>query len=272
MYLNANFKNALKINANFEKEENIKQKRINFVHAVKEATSKSLTPKTITSSLEESGLFPFDPIKILKKIPVFTPSYFKNTKNTPRTVISGSILVDDYDCFDKEENQLKSIPQYFRVDDSFDEEFIKIFVKELKETIENIDYTLHPQILEKINYILFLMTRKASDDKETMKLLLKKNLKKINLILTDSLLHENDLLLEYETLTSIKLKPVSIIKKKKLKLKTSKKKYIVKKRKQISDDDYASSNNKRKRKRKEFPDFLTDNELKRYYEANEKSK
>jgi hypothetical protein len=93
LQLNAVFANNLIYNDNIELFSSMKEKRESFVLSVKDAISKTLVNKGIRNTWKLSGLYPFEPFKILQKKPVFTPSFTKSKSKTTNQ-ISGKVLVN----------------------------------------------------------------------------------------------------------------------------------------------------------------------------------
>jgi ubiquitin C-terminal hydrolase len=83
--VNANIKNPLSLFRSWEHETSNSTHRITFINSLKNALDVGLSRKSILHAWKESGLFPFNFLHIIKKLPIFTPHHsFPRTKGIQR--------------------------------------------------------------------------------------------------------------------------------------------------------------------------------------------
>ncbi|KAH7823664.1 uncharacterized protein MONOS_14243 [Monocercomonoides exilis] len=77
LYVNANFKNSLRITDYETHEPNASSARRNFVLKLRTALYAAFSPSTITASFRDAGIWPFNPDIVLSKLPEKKPEWAK---------------------------------------------------------------------------------------------------------------------------------------------------------------------------------------------------
>jgi hypothetical protein len=173
LHLNGSFKNYLRYDEYCRPCSSESEKRINFVKRVKEACSNSLSHSIICKSWSASGLVPYEPFLVLRKIPVLTPPGFTYRNKEYYSEISGNILVNGEQTFNNNYQVYQKIPKFLKEQDSFDPEFVSSYTEKLLNIVNDNQFQSNSNSIQILNYILYLLCRNSNTIDKLKAILLK---------------------------------------------------------------------------------------------------